>query len=141
MKKERSSKAIFGKIMKNREISTKRDVVIVLTILIASIGWAIIASHSKKAAEAVVIVHSKVYKVVSLNKNETFKIKWNGKYLMTVQVKDGAIRAKDSTCKNKICVHTGWISRDGQSIVCVPNRIIIYTKGAKPASFDLMTSQ
>ncbi len=127
--------------MKNREIFSKKDVVIVSIILVGLIGWALILQHSKTAAKAVIMVHSKVYKIVNLNKNETFKIKWKGKYLMTVQVKDGAIRAKDSTCKNKICVHTGWISKDGQSIVCVPNHIIIYTEGAKAASYDLITTQ
>ncbi len=127
--------------MKSHEIITKRDILILLVIFAGLIGWAVMTNHSKKAAKAVIIVHSKVYKVVNLNEDKTFKIEWNGKYLMTVQIKDGAIRAKDSTCKNKICVHTGWISKDGQSIVCVPNRIIIYTEGAKPASYDLMTTQ
>jgi hypothetical protein len=127
--------------MKNRKAFTKRDVWVVLILFLALLGWAFVANHSKKAARAVIVVHSKVYKVVNLNENETFEIKWNGKYLMTVQVKNGAIRAKESTCKNKICVHTGWISKDGQSIVCVPNHIIIYTEGAKQASYDLMTSQ
>ena len=28
-------------------------------------------------------------------------------------------------CPRGICSHTGWISRDYQSIVCVPNRIIV----------------
>ncbi|WP_456400774.1 NusG domain II-containing protein [Mesoaciditoga sp.] len=127
--------------MKNHNVVTKRDILILLVIFVGLIGWASMANHSKKAAKAVIIVHSKVYKVVNLNEDKTFKINWKGKYLMTVQIKNGAIRAKDSTCKNKICVHTGWISKDGQSIVCVPNHIIIYTEGAKPASCDLMTTQ
>ncbi len=113
-----------------------------LTIVCAVLlSWIVISNISPHASKAVILVHGKIYKVVSLDKNALFNIKWKDIHLMTVQTKNGSIRVKESTCKNKICVRTGWISKDGQSIVCVPNRVIIYTKGAKQASYDLMTYQ
>ncbi len=127
--------------MKNREIFSGKDALAITVILATILLFLIFLNGPHRAARAVVLVHSKVYKVVPLNKNETFKVYWKKRYLMTIQVKSGAIRVKNSTCKRKICVHTGWISKDGQSIVCVPNRVIIYTEGAKSASCDLMTTQ
>jgi hypothetical protein len=43
----------------------------------------------------------------------------------TVEVADGQIRVVDATCKNKDCVHQGAISSPGQTIVCLPNRLVI----------------
>lgn len=123
------------------KLFSRIDFWFLIVVCIALFSWIALSHASPYASKAVILVHGKVYKVVSLDKNGTFDIRWKGVHLMTVQIKNGAVRAKESTCKNKICVHTGWISKDGQSIVCVPNRVIIYTKGAKQTSYDLMTSQ
>ena len=42
--------------------------------------------------------------------------------------KDGAYM-KSAKCPDKICVHTGKITKDGQAIICAPNRIMIEFKG------------
>lgn len=38
---------------------------------------------------------------------------------------DKSIAVVDSNCPDHICVHTGRIYRPGQSIACLPNRVII----------------
>lgn len=43
----------------------------------------------------------------------------------TIEVSNGAIGIIESDCPQKICVHTGKISNPAQTIVCVPNRVII----------------
>ncbi len=122
-------------------IFSRTDFWFLTFVCIALFSWMAISHVSPHASKAVILVHGKVYKIVPLDKNATFDVRWRGVHLMTVQTKNGAVRVEESTCKNKICVHTGWISKDGQSIVCVPNRVIIYTKGAKQSSYDLITSQ
>jgi hypothetical protein len=42
-------------------------------------------------------------------------------------------------CPRGICSHTGWISRDYQSIVCVPNRIIVAFSDKKLDGVDGVT--
>lgn len=42
----------------------------------------------------------------------------------TLIIKDGVCFMKSAECKNKVCVHTGKISKKGESIICLPNRII-----------------
>ncbi|HHY46806.1 MAG TPA: NusG domain II-containing protein [Firmicutes bacterium] len=46
-----------------------------------------------------------------------------------VQIKDGRARILESNCPGKVCVKTGWISRPGQSIVCVPHRLVVRIQG------------
>ncbi|MBR5479969.1 MAG: NusG domain II-containing protein [Clostridia bacterium] len=43
----------------------------------------------------------------------------------TVKIKDSRISITDARCPDLVCVKTGEISREGQSIVCVPNKIVI----------------
>ena len=42
----------------------------------------------------------------------------------------GKVRVVESTCPDKVCVRTGWISRPGQAIVCLPNRIVVRIEGS-----------
>ncbi len=52
-----------------------------------------------------------------------------------VQIQHGRARILSSPCSNQYCVHRGWLSHEGDSSVCLPNRISIRLEGAK-ASFD-----
>jgi heptaprenyl diphosphate synthase len=48
---------------------------------------------------------------------------------MIVEVRGGRVRVADADCPNRICVRTGWRSREGEVIVCVPNRTVIRILG------------
>ncbi len=42
-----------------------------------------------------------------------------------LEIEGGRVRMVDSACPDKLCVRTGWISRPGESIVCLPNRVVV----------------
>ena len=59
-----------------------------------------------------------------------------------LEVKGGAIRLlpmPDSVCPRKICSHTGWIRRAGETIICVPNRLAIRLTGESEGGVDAVT--
>lgn len=46
----------------------------------------------------------------------------------TIETQQGAVRLREHTegiCPREICKHTGWIRRDGESIICIPRRLVI----------------
>ncbi len=43
-------------------------------------------------------------------------------------------------CPEAICSETGWIDNSYQSIVCLPNRIIVTTEGNNEEIIDAQTS-
>ncbi len=59
-----------------------------------------------------------------------------------LEVKKGAIRLlpmPESICPRKICSHTGWIRRPGETIICVPNRLVIRLTGESVGGVDAVT--
>ncbi|MDD3244152.1 MAG: NusG domain II-containing protein [Eubacteriales bacterium] len=50
-----------------------------------------------------------------------------------VEVKDGRARVCASDCPDQVCVRTGWISRPGQTAVCLPNRLVVRVSGGEEA--------
>ena len=56
-----------------------------------------------------------------------------------IEIGDPGVRIKSSPCPRQICVATGWIRRQGELSVCLPNRIILQIVGSAPPAFDGVT--
>ena len=58
-------------------------------------------------------------------------------YTLHIAAEGGAVSVTDSDCPTQDCVRTGTISRSGQSIVCLPARIVIQLTGGAADSNDV----
>ena len=81
---------------------------------------------------AVVKENGKITKIIDLNKvkyNYEFTIKYDKIHFNKVEVEKGRIRISDSDSPQKIGMKMGWISKPGQSVICVPYKLIIEIEG------------
>lgn len=62
----------------------------------------------------------------------------NHGYTLQVTAEEGGIRVLESDCPTQDCVHTGTITRAGESIVCLPARIVIQLEGDGEDGVDLV---
>ena len=51
-------------------------------------------------------------------------------YTLHIAAEGNAVSVTDSDCPTQDCVHTGAISRAGQSIVCLPAQVVVHLEGA-----------
>lgn len=122
----------------------KLDVVIIVFLLILSFTPHLIFSKalSKDYASiyANIKLSGKVYDTIDLS---SFK----GEKTLDIQtshgtnkvlVKDGSIHIIDADCSDKLCVRQGTISKVGETLVCLPNELIIEIKGDESGSLDDM---
>ncbi|MBQ1674982.1 MAG: NusG domain II-containing protein [Oscillospiraceae bacterium] len=47
-------------------------------------------------------------------------------YTLTIQVSGGQVEVLHSDCPGQDCVHSGSISRAGQSLICLPAQVVIH---------------
>ena len=52
-----------------------------------------------------------------------------GEHTNTLVIKDGAARVTEASCPDRICVGHGAIRYAGESIVCLPHRLVITVQG------------
>lgn len=52
-----------------------------------------------------------------------------GDYSNTIRIEGGEVRFVVTNCPNEDCVHSGAISRTGQMIACLPNRVTVSIEG------------
>jgi hypothetical protein len=106
---------------------TLLDVIVIALILFLSTAVILhdklgINLPSAGAAEAAVFQDGKLFQRLKLDKDQEVVL-FNGKMLL--ELKDGRLRVKESDCPRRICLHTGWIQHPGETIVCVPNKMVI----------------
>ena len=58
----------------------------------------------------------------------------NNGYTLTVTAAGGAVSVTQSDCPGQDCLHTGRITRAGQSIVCLPEQVIVTLEGKTPSA-------
>ena len=62
------------------------------------------------------------------------------RYYNVVQISGGEVTVSASSCKNQICARHSGISRAGESIVCLTNRLVVSIEGSKGGGYDTVTS-
>lgn len=84
------------------------------------------------APQAVTITHRgaliQTIRLTGLTETKTVAI--DGDYHLEIHVDSGGVCVVHSDCPGQDCVHTGAISRAGQSIVCLPAQVVISLVGA-----------
>lgn len=58
----------------------------------------------------------------------------------TLIIKDGEAYVTDNSCPDHLCEYMGKISKEGQSVICLPNRVVVEIKGSASAGFDTISS-
>jgi hypothetical protein len=56
-----------------------------------------------------------------------------------VVIQDGTVEVVSSPCPQKICIKTGRISKPGQWIACLPNRVFISIRGREKEQPDAIS--
>lgn len=56
---------------------------------------------------------------------------WN-----VLQISHGTAAVVEANCGDFTCVRTGEISREGESVVCLPHHLIIRVEGGEQVDFD-----
>lgn len=124
---------------KNRLGLKTADFYLTTVLLLITAGLLVLIQFGvKKQGESVVIkVDGNVVKEVSIEKDSEFDIEGYQGGSNHVVIKDGRVCMTDADCPDKLCVHTGTVKKTGETIVCLPHRVVVEITG-KEASFDAL---
>ena len=123
-------------------IIKKMDIVIIAVLLIISFTPHLIffktSQKGSKNNYAIIQVDGKIHKKIDLSKvKKSEKVNLNlpnGKN--TLLIKDNSIQMDSANCNDALCVKQGNISKVGQTIICLPHKLIIEIKGDELDSKD-----
>lgn len=123
-------------------IIKKMDIVIIAVLILLSFTPHLIffktSQKGSKNNYAIIKVDGKIHKKIDLSKvKKSEKVNLNlpnGKN--TLLIKNNSIQMYSANCNDALCVKQGNISKVGQTIICLPHKLIIEIKGDELDSKD-----
>lgn len=116
----------------------RNDIILVIIILvIAGVGGLWYTSRGKQVAGTVTVtVDGEVFGTYSLDEDQTIQI--NDTNLL--QITDGTADMIDANCPDHTCVDQKAISKNKESIVCLPNKVVVEAHSSEEADIDAVAN-
>lgn len=110
----------------------KGDYVVIILIIIFAFSTFVltnkknISNKDSYNKEVVITVDGKEEGRYNLNETKNKKLNIETKYgKNTVLIKNNKVDITDSNCSDKLCVQMNPISKSGESLICLPNRLVV----------------
>lgn len=116
----------------------KNDWILISVIAFLALALVVFLNVSRHTgAYAVVSVDKSEVKRLSLFRDATYRIEGVGGYNELV-IEGGEAYLSDADCPDKLCMKMGRISKEGQSIICLPHRVVVEIEGGEENDVDVV---
>ena len=107
--------------------------VLLAVVVIAGLAFFLLREEGDTV---IVTVDGKPYGTYPLSENRTVDIRTGdgGGQLNRLVIRDGKAFVETATCPDGICAAHKPVSRDGESIVCLPHKVVITVRGTEQGS-------
>lgn len=106
-------------------------IIIVCLILVSFLPLVVFGMQQREApatVTAVLKVDGQVIKTFDLDEQEaayTYRYEADDGDYNLIEVDGEQIRIKEANCGDQVCVRRGWISKSGETIVCLPHKLVV----------------
>lgn len=109
----------------------------VLILFIAVVGLFLYISFGKQSAGTVIVtIDGKIYGTYTLDKDQEVPIN-ESNYLV---IENGQADMITANCPDQVCVNHKAISKNRETIVCLPNKVIVEVAGGSESNIDAVTN-
>lgn len=119
----------------------KNDLIMIGVIVILAVAVIAFMNFTKKEGSKVVItVGGEVYDTLYLNEDTSYTVKLEDGSYNTFEIKDGDVDMVDASCPDKICVKHRSIHYNNDTIVCLPNKVVLEVTEAEDSGVDAIAN-
>ena len=114
-------------------------ILISVLLLAAAVFWLVTLLGAESGDYVTVSVDGELKWTLPLDEDTVMRIdRGDGDYNILV-IKDGMAWVSEASCPDLKCVHMKKISRDGECIICLPNRLVIQAHSSEKPKVDSIT--
>ncbi|MCL2678066.1 MAG: NusG domain II-containing protein [Clostridiales bacterium] len=107
-------------------------------LLISGLALVFVLGGSPGAQVKIVGAQGKILGVYALNEDRTIEIDEGG-CMNIIVISGGQAQMSHANCPNQLCLRQKPIGKTGQSIVCLPNKLLLMIEGGDPSGLDGIT--
>lgn len=117
----------------------KKDILLIFMILlVAGLTYLVHDRIGQRAAGYVTIKTNGVIEgTYSLGEDQEIEINGGTNRLV---IKNGKADMTGATCPDKLCVNQKPVSKDRESIICLPNKVVVEVDSSEHSKFDAVTN-
>lgn len=120
----------------NKKGKLKNDILLGMGLLLAALClWLVMGLMGKndrpEEKKVVITVNGGEYGSYPLITDAVIKVNEHN----MVVIRDGAVWMEEADCPDRLCINQGKIKKSGQTIICLPNRVMVTIKGGE-AEYD-----
>lgn len=124
-------------------MKSKRNDLILISVFIAAAVIFFVASrlfYHEKGAYVNITVDGTTYKTLPLNEDTTITIDGYNGGKNILQIKDGYAFITEADCPDKLCQKQKKIKYKGETLVCLPHRVVVSVLSGKNSDIDSIAS-
>lgn len=115
-----------GKFFRKGDLIAAAVIAVVCVVLF--LGLYVFNSH--KGTYVQIEQDGSVIATLPLDEDTVYNIETNSKITNTVEIKDGEASVTYADCPDQICVNHAPVSLAGESIICLPNEVVVSVVGS-----------
>ncbi len=119
----------------------KKDIILVLIILILSLfALAMIALTKEEGGTVVIKVNGEITQSLPLSEDIIVIIGEKTEDYNILEIKDGYVYMTEANCPDKLCVKHNRIHYNHESIVCLPHKVVVEIQGGEENEVDMIAN-
>lgn len=122
----------------------KNDIILIggilVLALVAYVGMTFFQGANTHDAEAVVLIDGVEYGSFPLDTDVVERIELPDGSYNVLEIKDGKADVTEASCPDGICVNHRAVSRQKQSITCLPNKLVVEIRNGEASDVDAITN-
>ncbi len=121
----------------------RNDIIFISTLLILIIIFLFVfySKYNTSGSYVTITVDGKQYGRYRLDEDKEIKIKnASGKVTNILLIKDNCANMIEANCPDKLCVNQKAISKEKETIVCLPNKVVVTVESDDESDFDAIAN-
>ena len=119
----------------------KNDIILIAVLLAAALLTAVgmriwQMNNTRDSAKVVVTIDGQVYGTYPLDEDRTERIELPDGSYNILTISDGYADVTEASCPDQICVKHNHIKYSKESIVCLPNKVVVTVEGGEDSEID-----
>ena len=119
----------------------KADVIAVgCVLLVAALFFCILYFKNSADAEVVIIQEGNAIGEYPLSEDRTISVSDDENGFNLILISSGQVRVCDANCPDKLCIRQRAISKGGESIICLPHKLVVQIMSKEESDLDAVTN-
>lgn len=119
----------------------KADILVMALIAVIAILFFLISYFTGQLSDGKVIIIQDGMRIgsYSLKEDRTISVSGEEGYNL-ILINNGNVKVSDADCPDKLCIKQQTIERNGESIICLPHKLVVLIESEEESDLDAVTN-